>query len=145
MRFSWDPDKARINLRKHGIRFEAAPRVFSDPLAEWREECAGRGLASSTSTTLSESPIRSGEMTMAAKPSASSRLALPKAGRGAGMSEDDVFFELDVDNPPPLTPEERAEIEASLPKSDDDIDFSDIPRLSEEWFAKAERGPHRPS
>jgi uncharacterized protein (DUF4415 family) len=60
------------------------------------------------------------------------------------MSEDEVFFELDIDNPPPLTPEERAEIEANAPKSDADIDFSDIPRLTEEWFARARRGPFRP-
>jgi uncharacterized protein (DUF4415 family) len=59
------------------------------------------------------------------------------------MSEDEVFFELDLDNPAPLTPEEKAEIEANFPKSDDEIDFSDIPRLTEEWFGKAQRGPHR--
>lgn len=31
--FEWDPDKNKINLRKHGICFEAATRVFDDPLA----------------------------------------------------------------------------------------------------------------
>lgn len=31
--FEWDPVKAEINLHKHGIRFEAAIRVFDDPLA----------------------------------------------------------------------------------------------------------------
>lgn len=31
--FEWDQDKAKINLRKHGIRFEDAARVFDDPLA----------------------------------------------------------------------------------------------------------------
>lgn len=31
--FEWDPAKAEKNLRKHGIRFEAAIRVFDDPLA----------------------------------------------------------------------------------------------------------------
>ncbi len=33
MRFSWDPVKARTNLRKHGITFEEATTVFADPLA----------------------------------------------------------------------------------------------------------------
>lgn len=31
--FEWDEQKAEINLRKHGIRFEDAARVFDDPLA----------------------------------------------------------------------------------------------------------------
>ena len=31
MRFSWDTAKARTNLKNHGISFEAATEVFSDP------------------------------------------------------------------------------------------------------------------
>lgn len=31
--FTWDPRKARANQRKHGVSFEPAARVFSDPLA----------------------------------------------------------------------------------------------------------------
>jgi uncharacterized protein len=30
--FDWDPEKASLNFRKHGIRFEEAAFVFSDPL-----------------------------------------------------------------------------------------------------------------
>jgi uncharacterized protein len=30
-RFEWDPDKARSNLKKHGISFEAATFAFDDP------------------------------------------------------------------------------------------------------------------
>ena len=30
--FVWDADKARANLRKHGVRFEHAAHVFHDPL-----------------------------------------------------------------------------------------------------------------
>lgn len=33
MRFSWDPRKAESNLRKHGVAFDEAITVFSDPLA----------------------------------------------------------------------------------------------------------------
>lgn len=33
MKFQWDPNKAAINLRKHGIGFEEALTVFQDPLA----------------------------------------------------------------------------------------------------------------
>lgn len=32
MRFVWDPAKAELNQRKHGVRFEDAVRVFFDPL-----------------------------------------------------------------------------------------------------------------
>lgn len=33
MRFEWDPSKAAINARKHGITFEEAVECFQDPLA----------------------------------------------------------------------------------------------------------------
>jgi uncharacterized DUF497 family protein len=32
-RFRWDPVKAASNLRKHGVSFEIAVRVFADPFA----------------------------------------------------------------------------------------------------------------
>jgi uncharacterized DUF497 family protein len=32
-RFEWDPAKAASNLRKHGVSFSVAVRVFSDPFA----------------------------------------------------------------------------------------------------------------
>ena len=31
MLFEWDPVKAEANLRKHGVAFEDAVRVFADP------------------------------------------------------------------------------------------------------------------
>lgn len=31
IRFEWDPDKAAANLRKHGVSFDLAIRVFADP------------------------------------------------------------------------------------------------------------------
>jgi|SRR5579862_2253685 len=33
MRFEWDEQKNRVNLRKHGVRFETATLVFDDPFA----------------------------------------------------------------------------------------------------------------
>ena len=32
-RFEWDPVKADSNLRKHGVSFPTAARVFADPYA----------------------------------------------------------------------------------------------------------------
>ena len=31
--FEWDKDKAKRNLKKHGVSFEEASSVFGDPLA----------------------------------------------------------------------------------------------------------------
>ena len=31
--FEWDPEKARVNLAKHGVSFEEARGVFYDPYA----------------------------------------------------------------------------------------------------------------
>src|SRR5277367_2013599 len=33
MRFEWDDEKNRLNLRKHDVRFETAVLVFDDPYA----------------------------------------------------------------------------------------------------------------
>ncbi len=33
MKFQWDPNKAAVNLRKHGVSFDEAVTVFKDPLA----------------------------------------------------------------------------------------------------------------
>ena len=30
MQFEWDEEKAALNLKKHGVRFETAARVFCD-------------------------------------------------------------------------------------------------------------------
>jgi uncharacterized protein len=33
LRFEWDAEKARINLKKHGVSFDEASTAFGDPLA----------------------------------------------------------------------------------------------------------------
>jgi len=33
VRFEWDPKKAKLNLKKHGVPFEEAATVFYDPLS----------------------------------------------------------------------------------------------------------------
>lgn len=38
LRFEWDPAKAADNQRKHGISFEMAKLVFSDPLARTEQD-----------------------------------------------------------------------------------------------------------
>ncbi|MCE7918891.1 MAG: BrnT family toxin [Chloroflexi bacterium CFX1] len=31
MQFEWDPEKAKKNLKKHGVSFEEASTIFKDP------------------------------------------------------------------------------------------------------------------
>ncbi len=33
MKFEWDPRKAKLNFRKHGVSFEEATTAFRDPLS----------------------------------------------------------------------------------------------------------------
>ncbi|OQX24250.1 MAG: hypothetical protein BWK80_21775 [Desulfobacteraceae bacterium IS3] len=33
LKFTWDKNKAEFNIRKHGITFEEATTVFTDPLS----------------------------------------------------------------------------------------------------------------
>jgi uncharacterized protein len=33
VKFEWDPQKAGLNLKKHGVSFEDAASIFGDPLA----------------------------------------------------------------------------------------------------------------
>jgi uncharacterized protein (DUF4415 family) len=53
-----------------------------------------------------------------------------------------VTYYLDPDNPPPLTDEQRAELEALKARPDGEIDFSDIPPLTEEFWRNAKRNPY---
>lgn len=51
-----------------------------------------------------------------------------------------VRYTIDSDNPPPLTDEQRARLEALAKMSDEDIDFSDIPATTEKDWEGALRG-----
>ena len=50
-----------------------------------------------------------------------------------------VTYKLDLDNPPPLTEAQKAEIGALAALPDDQIDFSDIPEMTEERMKTAVR------
>ncbi|MGN6471978.1 MAG: BrnA antitoxin family protein [Rhizobiaceae bacterium] len=53
-----------------------------------------------------------------------------------------VKYTLDLDNPPPLTPEQKAELEALAARPDSEIDYSDIPPLDEKFWQNAVRNPY---
>lgn len=53
------------------------------------------------------------------------------------MRNNDVVSWMDLDNPQPLTPEQQADIKALAGIKDEDIDYSDSPPLTEEFWKGA--------
>ena len=56
------------------------------------------------------------------------------------MSSKVVTYAFDPTNPPPLTDAQRDELRRLAEMDDADIDFTDIPPLTEKFWANAERG-----
>lgn len=52
-----------------------------------------------------------------------------------------VRYEIDFQNPPPLTEEQKAELKALSEMPDETIDYSDIPPLTDEFWKNAVRNP----
>ena len=38
MKFEWDMAKNQANIRKHGVRFETAQRIFEGPVLTWLDD-----------------------------------------------------------------------------------------------------------
>ncbi|PBB18314.1 BrnA antitoxin family protein [Mesorhizobium sp. WSM4313] len=53
-----------------------------------------------------------------------------------------VRYKFDPANPPPLTEAQKAEIAALKARSEDDVDTSDIPELTEEFWLNAVQNPY---
>jgi uncharacterized protein (DUF4415 family) len=60
------------------------------------------------------------------------------------MKKTYVRYSIDLDNPPPLTERQKAEIEALKNMRDEDIDYSDIPPLTDEFWKNAKPLHFRP-
>jgi uncharacterized protein (DUF4415 family) len=60
------------------------------------------------------------------------------------MKKTYVRYSIDLDNPPPLTEAQKAEIEALKNMRDEDIDYSDIPPLTDEFWKNAKPLHYRP-
>lgn len=56
------------------------------------------------------------------------------------MSKTSVKYELELNHLPPLTKQQKAEL-AALKAADDDIGYSDIPPLSDDFWKNAIRNP----
>jgi uncharacterized protein (DUF4415 family) len=57
-----------------------------------------------------------------------------------------IRYEIDLDNPPHLTKEQKARLKALAEKPDNEIDCSDIPELDDNFWKNAVRNPfYRPT
>lgn len=140
MTFEWDEAKNRANLRKHGLDFESARVVFSDPLAllppnpgshgEERWRIIGRIGEHSSPSSSSRSRAKT------PKSIASFRPGGQPPTRGKLMKRVEGFGDLSPDQ------KERLARLAARPESE--IDTSDIPEWTDADFAAAIRLQGRP-
>jgi uncharacterized protein (DUF4415 family) len=62
------------------------------------------------------------------------------------MKKKMVKYEVDLSDPPALTAAQKAELRALQARPESEIDYSDIPRLREDFWKKAVRNPfYRPT
>src|SRR5579863_4584878 len=80
------------------------------------------------------------KMGKALKSSASSPRAAPRRANATDTNVKMVRYEVDLGNLPPLTEAQKAELAALAAKPDSEIDFSDIPEATEEFWKNAKRG-----
>lgn len=78
---------------------------------------------------------------MASKLFASSRHEKLTAAREDTMKSQMVRYTVDLDNLPPLTADQKAELDALASRSESEIDYSDIPELTDEFFKNSIRNP----
>ena len=148
-RFEWDPDKAVGNLRKHGVSFETALRVFADPLAlmeqdriedgerRWRTlgRVEGWLLLLVAHTLVDED----GDEVIRRRDALS-------PGKDDAMSKPIVRSVIDLGNLPPLTAAQEAELATLRALGDAAVDTSDIAPLPETFWTNAVRNPlYRPT
>lgn len=74
-----------------------------------------------------------------AKSFASYRPGVQRGTKENAMKTKLVRFEMDLDNPPPLTEEQKENLARLAAMPDEDIDFSDIPPLDEKFWKNAIR------
>jgi uncharacterized protein (DUF4415 family) len=118
MRFEWDEQKNRPNLRKHDIRFETAILVFDDPYVLTQRDFTSEDeerwitIGAKAAVRFCWSSILS-MRNKAKKSSVSFRPVLLSRMKGEPMRK--------------LTKEQKRDIRAIAAKKDEDIDFSDVP------------------
>ena len=57
------------------------------------------------------------------------------------MKEKIIRYTIDLNNPPPMTNEQKMRLDALAARPDSEIDYSDIPPLTDDFFKNAIRNP----
>jgi uncharacterized protein (DUF4415 family)/uncharacterized DUF497 family protein len=135
-RFEWDRTKAAINLRKHAVSFDIAVRVFADPFALTLlgESVGGElrwqtlGLVEGHLLLLVSHTTRDDEE--------------GRQPRGDVMSKKLFKRTVDLATLPSLRKKQKAELAALSARPESEIDFSDIPELTENLWKNAVRGKY---
>ena len=130
-------------MRKHGISFEEAVRVFADPMAVTRQARIENGEqrwqtigAVGGFTLLLVAHTLWDDETGIERSFASSVLVVQTERNGESMKTVSVT----LDDLPPLSPERIAELRTLAERPDSEIDYSDIPAQDTADWADAERG-----
>ena len=133
MLFEWDDNKDRVNRAKHGIGFAKAATIFSGAV---QTEPSSRGHA--VKAQYRSIGVMRGALIVAVihvDRSGVLRIISARPTRRKGDFIMGRTIRVRLEDLPPISEERLREIEAIR---DEDIDFSDIPELDEDWFAKAE-------
>jgi uncharacterized protein (DUF4415 family) len=132
MRFEWDSKTAERNIRKHGVSFDTAMHVFEDEnRKEWRSNrdkevrwvTVGLVMAAFTLSAIATAANRSGSS---------------RPDRQAASRKEDTMAiirrALDPARPYRMSEEEKLSYDS---RGDEDIDFADIPELTDEFLERA--------
>ena len=123
MTFEWDEDKNRINIGKHGVSFETAMRIFEGPVLSWTDDRKEYGEVRRRSIGQVDGVVVLAVIhtNAQAKPELFPPVP-PTAPKGTDMKKR-YKKELGI--------KDLAAIK------DEDIDYSDIPRLDERFWKNA--------
>lgn len=92
MDFEWDEEKARANLRKHGVSFEYAVKGFKDPLGvEWSDERENYGEARTILLAMAD-----GVILVVAFAERNDRIRIISARRATRREQDHYYRENDA-------------------------------------------------
>ncbi len=129
MSFEWDDRKAELNVATHGVPFEFAARVFLDPHRLDGQD-ARRDYSEPRRITLGEIE---GRLFVVAYTMRGQLIRLIRLERRTVVKRGSMKrrYKLDPKKPRKLTPASARRLDKTA------IDYSDIPPLGDEFFAKA--------
>ncbi len=136
MRFEWDLRKSQSNRAKHHVSFELAESIFQDPFSFG----VRNRIVDGEERWMTFGSLSSGEI-----------LAVVHTTREMnGMRSFELFPHggqphMNPNDSNKVTDDHRDELAELAAMSDEDIDLSDIPEMTdEEWQAALKRGVYRP-